>query len=111
MIRELDLSNDSDIEYDVTLINTEGTSNKFHFFAMFFDPDTELYVGANAYGRIGKGAKVITISSSPAKNEVMRAVLKKQMAKQRKGYYEYDYTKGIVIGHIIDRVVKSHMGV
>ena len=48
----------------------------------------KMYVGGNAYGRIGKGAKTIEIARSDIRRVVENAVNKKERAKRSKGYTE-----------------------
>ena len=74
-----------DWEYSSFLTYTEGTSNKFHFFAVVKTEDGE-YVGGNAYGRIGANAKIIEIARSLSLNSVMSVVRQKEYQKEAKGY-------------------------
>ena len=70
--------------YSSFLTYSEGTSNKFHYFAVVFDGSE--YVGGNAYGKIGQKAKVIEIARSASKGLVMGVVQNKEYEKKRKGY-------------------------
>jgi hypothetical protein len=69
----------------------EDSSNKFHYFAVFSYQDTTgqmTYVGANAFGRIGKPAKVFEIIRTPSKNVAIRMTEDKMQEKKAKGYEE-----------------------
>jgi hypothetical protein len=72
-------------EYSNFLTFTEGTSNKFHYFAVVKTEDGE-YVGGNAYGKIGSTAKVIEIARSQSRGQVMNIVQNKEDQKRNKGY-------------------------
>ena len=74
-----------DWEYSSFLTYTEGTSYKFHYFAVVKTESGE-YVGGNAYGRIGSTAKVIEIARSFSKSSVMSVVQRKEGEKYNKGY-------------------------
>ena len=69
---------------------SEGTSNKFHYFGVFEDPDTHEFVGGNAYGRIGGPPKGMEIARGPNLNAVISAVQSKISAKRNKGYQRFD---------------------
>jgi hypothetical protein len=62
----------------------EGSSNKFHYFAIFETPEGE-YVGGNAWGRIGYSPKAIEIARGSLRH-VESAVMQKMNAKYAKGY-------------------------
>ena len=75
-------------EYSSFMTFSEGTSNKFHYFAVVEvqkSDGSKEYVGGNAYGRIGAKAKVIEIARG-SRGYVMSAVQSKEYEKQRKGY-------------------------
>jgi len=77
------------VEYEAFLTMTDDTHNKFHYFAVFRykKPDGEIvYVGGNAYGRIGKRSRVMVIARGPSPHGVIRAVQQKEHDKERKGY-------------------------
>lgn len=61
----------------------EGTSNKYHFFALF--QQGEKYTAANAYAGFGKPPKVCIIAEGD-EEEVRAAYLKKIGEKIKKGY-------------------------
>ena len=68
--------------------NTEGTSNKYHYFVVFQDGDK--YYAANAYGRIGyPSVKVKELYSGDSKNDAMNAA----KTKLRKKLQKYEITK------------------
>jgi predicted DNA-binding WGR domain protein len=67
------------------LTYTEGTSNKFHQFAIFKVGDE--YVAANAYGRIGKAPQAIIFARGD-KETVSAAYDKKIASKTKKGYVQ-----------------------
>ena len=78
-----------DIEYSAFLTNTRGTSNKFHYFVVFRYQQADgtiVYVGGNAYGRIGKTAKVMVIARAKRPQAVLSMVQRKQRQKESKGY-------------------------
>ena len=77
---------DVEWEYSSFLTYTEGTSNKFHYFAVVKVGNE--YVGGNAYGRIGANAKVIEIARSPSLSSVMNVVRNKEYEKEAKGYHK-----------------------
>jgi predicted DNA-binding WGR domain protein len=69
----------------------EDTSNKFHYFVVFGYQDTTgqmMYVGSNAFGPIGKKAKVFEIIRTPSKNQAIDATSNKMSEKRAKGYEE-----------------------
>jgi hypothetical protein len=70
--------------FEEFLTYTEGTSNKFHMFAIFEDDDG-VFVGGNAYGRIGKRPRVIEVARGPRRS-VERVVYDKMRKKENKGY-------------------------
>jgi hypothetical protein len=67
-----------------------GTSSKFHAFIVcsYTDDATgdTMYVGGNAYGRIGKTARAMAVARGASRSSVMSAVEKKERAKTGKGY-------------------------
>lgn len=67
-----------------------GTSSKFHAFMVcsYTDDATgdTMYVGGNAYGKIGRTARAMAVSRGPSRSSVQGAVDKKERAKERKGY-------------------------
>jgi predicted DNA-binding WGR domain protein len=67
-----------------------GTSSKFHAFMVcsYTDDVTgdTVYVGGNAYGRMGKTARAMAVARGASRGSVMAAVEKKERAKERKGY-------------------------
>lgn len=71
-------------EYSSFLTFSEGTSNKFHYFAVIKAGGE--YVGGNAYGRIGSSAKVIEIVRGKSLSSVMSVVRRKEYEKEAKGY-------------------------
>jgi hypothetical protein len=83
---KLGLSNPK-VEWEKLLEGTGSRSGQYHFFAVYFDPETEEYVGANAYGRFGKSPKSVQIARGPVLKKVEGKVNTKMRAKERKGYY------------------------
>jgi hypothetical protein len=74
--------------YQSFLTYTDGTSNKFHMFAVVevsMPGGRTEYVGGNAYGRIGARAKVIEIARG-SQGSVMSVVYDKERQKENKGY-------------------------
>lgn len=69
--------------YQSFLTYSEGTSHKFHMFAVV--QVGHEYVGGNAYGRIGGTAKVIEIARG-SQGSVMSVVYDKERQKESKGY-------------------------
>jgi hypothetical protein len=67
-----------------------GTSSKYHAFMVcsYTDDATgdTVYVGGNGYGRIGRSARVIAVARGSSRSSVRSAVLKKERAKENKGY-------------------------
>lgn len=75
------------VESETLLEGTGGRSGQYHFFTVFYDPETEEYVGGSAYGRFGKAPKSVQIARGPDKAKVEKKVNTKMRAKERKGYY------------------------
>jgi len=63
----------------------EGSSNKFHYFAVFKNKNDE-FVAANAYGRIGYDPKVAIISVSETEAQAFSDMNDKIRSKTKKGY-------------------------
>ena len=66
-----------------------GTSSKYHAFMVCSYTDVSgetVYVGGNAYGRIGRMARAMAVSRGPSRSSVQSAVLKKERQKENKGY-------------------------
>ena len=88
------------------LINTEGTSNKFHFFMMYVYPlvdergkpvldergeyEDPTYVAGNVYGRIGATARAHEIAEGTNIASVKSKMDAKIRVKERKGYRLYE---------------------
>jgi predicted DNA-binding WGR domain protein len=77
--------------YENYMTFSEGTSNKFHYFAIYEIEPKERggkseFVGANAYGRIGGSPRGIEIARGDSLSSVKAEVLKKEKAKKAKGY-------------------------
>jgi predicted DNA-binding WGR domain protein len=62
---------------------SEGTSHKFHFFALY--DDNGIWKAGNAYGRIGAEPKAMMIASGD-ESPVRSAYQRKIRAKKIKGY-------------------------
>jgi predicted DNA-binding WGR domain protein len=70
--------------WDSFMTVQEGSSNKFHYFAVF-QTDRGDYVAGNAWGRIGYQPKAIEIARGDVAT-VESAMRKKVAAKHKKGY-------------------------
>ena len=70
--------------YELFLTFQEGSSNKFHYFAIF-KSRTGQCAGGNAYGRIGYNPKAIEVARG-SEMSVMSDVRQKVSQKQHKGY-------------------------
>ena len=66
------------------LVYQQGTSNKFHYFAVF--AKGEGFISANAFGRVGYTPQVTRIAEDKNYDEVERATLAKYKVKSAKGY-------------------------
>ena len=66
-----------------TMTMREGTSNKYHYFAIYDLDGT--FVGGNAYARIGEKPKTIEIARGQ-RMTVFSQVQKKMRVKQQRGY-------------------------
>jgi predicted DNA-binding WGR domain protein len=66
------------------LVFQEGSSNKYHYFAIFAKGNG--FVAANAYGRIGYGPKVVQIAEGNDYGDVEQKALAKYRVKSSKGY-------------------------
>jgi len=88
-IRALDavmsLGSKAKLVAESVLTFSEGTSHKFHFFALYNDDGT--WKAGNAYGRIGANPKAIMISSG-SEGAARAAYESKLRAKKAKGYEE-----------------------
>jgi predicted DNA-binding WGR domain protein len=78
------------IVYRSYLTYEYGTSSKYHAFMVCAYTDSAtgdtMYVGGNAYGRIGKNPRAMVVAQGPSRTSVQSAVDKKERAKERKGY-------------------------
>jgi predicted DNA-binding WGR domain protein len=81
----LNLGAKSKLVEESLLTYSEGTSHKFHFFALYNDNGT--WKAGNAYGRIGGEPKAIMIESS-SEGSARAAYNNKLRAKKAKGYEE-----------------------
>lgn len=77
--------------YENYMTFSKGTSNKFHYFAIYKINPKERggepeYVGANAYGRIGGSPRGIEIARGPDLKRVKNEVARKENKKRSKGY-------------------------
>jgi hypothetical protein len=72
--------------YELFMTVEEGTSNKFHYFAVFRSRTGEC-AGGNAYGRIGYNPKAIEVARG-SEGSVMADVRAKASAKQRSRGYQ-----------------------
>jgi len=72
------------------MVMREGSSNKFHYFALFDDRENERFVAGNAYGRIGYRPTVVLIAEGPNQLAVEGAYNRKARAKMAKGYKTQD---------------------
>ena len=72
-------------KYESYMTFSEGTSNKFHYFAVYETDDGE-FIGANAYGRIGGTPNAVEIARGKKYEPVLAAVKRKEQVKRAKGY-------------------------
>jgi predicted DNA-binding WGR domain protein len=88
-IRALDavmrLGSKAKLVKEALLTYSEGTSHKFHFFALYNDDG--IWKAGNAYGRIGGTPKAIMIESG-SEGAARSAYEAKLRAKKAKGYQE-----------------------
>jgi hypothetical protein len=74
------------VVFELYLINTEGTSNKFHYFAIVQHKDKS-YTAVNAYGRIGYPPRLPKpIAAGVRIDPVQNALNRKVQTKLGKGY-------------------------
>lgn len=62
----------------------KGTSNKYHYFALWKD-DSGYYIATNASGRIGKVGRVSLIARTKKKNTALGKLKAKMESKMKKG--------------------------
>lgn len=100
LLRKLGLDRNAERVFQKVFIFTEGASNKYHFFAVYETQNPEalqppfgkdIYVGGNAFGRIGSFGSGIEIAKGEDYRDVLRSVESKIAEKQRKGYQEVDF--------------------
>jgi hypothetical protein len=72
---------------ETILVKSEGTSNKFHYFALFQDASNQ-WVAANAYGRIDYTPQAVVIASGPTESTVRAAMNNKIATKKNSGYIQ-----------------------
>ena len=78
-----------DVEYSEFLTLIDERSNKFHYFVVFGYRDANddvVYVGGNAYGRIGMTPRIMMIARGLSLSSVENIVRGKQRRKESKGY-------------------------
>jgi len=80
---------------EVILVKSEGTSNKFHYFALFQNVSGQ-WVAANAYGRIDYNPQAVVIASGPVESTVRASMNNKIAAKKGSGYIQMQIPRAML---------------
>ena len=80
---------------ETILVKSEGTSNKFHYFALFQDASNQ-WVAANAYGRIDYNPQAVVIASGPIESTVRAAMNNKIATKKSGGYIQMKIPQAMI---------------
>ena len=81
---QFDINPQTDVLYRAYLIKQNDVSNKYHYFVVF--EKDGVFIGANAYGRIGYSPRFVIIDKSADKDSTMSFVKRKMKSKIGGGY-------------------------